>query len=191
MLDVMRDQARARAWRAAAASQRPDWASLFAGYSSTADWPAAAFWQELLDAYPQAKAILTVRDAQRWYDSMDKTILRAWRRRRERASQPPAEGTDTAAAGVIDTTDFGDMIEAVVERRVFGGRAEDREYAIATFERHIAEVRAKVPADRLLVYEVTRGWEPLCAFLEVPVPDEPFPWENDSAVFIQRAGFRE
>jgi hypothetical protein len=155
------------------------------------DWPAVAFWRELLDAYPAAKAILTVRDAQRWYDSMDKTILRAWRLRRERASQPPAEDTDTAAARVTDTTDFGDMIEAVVECRVFGGRAGDREHAIATFERHIAEVRAKVPADRLLIYEVTRGWEPLCAFLEVPVPDEPFPWENDSAVFTQRAGFHK
>src|SRR5262245_42237849 len=95
MLDVMQSQARARAWLAAARSQHPDWASRLAGFSSTMDWPAAAYWRELLDAYPQAKAILTVRDPQRWYDSMEKTILRAWRLRREQAGRPPAEGTDT------------------------------------------------------------------------------------------------
>jgi hypothetical protein len=190
MLDVMQDQTRARAWLAAGQSQRPDWSSLFAGFSSTVDWPAAAFWRELLDAYPGAKAILTVRDPQQWYDSMAKTILRAWRMRRERAGQPPAEGTGTDAPRVVDTKDFGDMIEVVVERRVFDGRADDREYAIARLERHIAEVKASVPAEQLLVYEVTQGWEPLCAFLEVPVPDEPFPWANDSTAFIERAGLR-
>lgn len=189
MSDVMRDQARTRAWLAAAASPHPDWASLLAGFSSTMDWPASAYWRELLDAYPHAKAILTVRDPQRWYESMDKTILRSWRQRRERASVPAAEGSATVAARVVDSADFGDLTQAVVNRRVFGGRAEEREHAIATFERHTAEVRATVPADRLLVYEVGEGWEPLCAFLDVPVPDEPFPWENDAAAFIQRAGF--
>jgi hypothetical protein len=191
MLDVMQDHARARAWSAAASSPDPDWASLFAGFSSTVDWPAAAFWRELLEAYPQAKAILTVRDPQRWYDSMETTILRAWRWRRARASRPPAEGADAMAVSVARTTDFGDMIEAVVERRVFGGRAYDRRDAIATFERHTAEVRASVPAERLLVYEVGQGWEPLCAFLDLPVPDQPFPWVNDAASFIERAGMDE
>lgn len=189
MLDVMQDHARARAWLAAARSPQPDWASLFAGFSSTVDWPGAAYWRELLDAYPRAKAILTVRDPQRWYDSMETTILRAWRWHRERASQPPAGGAEAAAGRVVDSAAFGDMIKAVVENRVFAGRAYDREDAIAIFERHIAEVRASVPAQRLLVYEVTQGWQPLCAFLDVPVPDQPFPWVNDSATFIQRAGF--
>jgi Sulfotransferase domain len=186
MLDVMQDHALTRAWLATAESQHPDWSALFAGYSSTVDWPAAAFWRELLEAYPRAKAILTVRDPQRWYDSMEKTILRAWRQRRERAGNAPVPGTG-AAGRATDMADFGKLTEAVVSRRVFGGKGEDRDHAIATFQRHTAEVRATVAPDRLLVYEVTQGWAPLCAFLDVPEPDEPFPWENDSATFVQRA----
>jgi hypothetical protein len=182
MSDVMRDASRAKAWLDAANSADPDLTSLLAGFTSTMDWPAAAFWRELLDAYPQAKAILTVRDPQRWYDSMENTILRAWRSRGERTGQ----ATDTGPARVVDSSDFGAMTQAVVRRRVFDGRLDDRAYAIETFERHSAEVRAAVPADRLLSYQVSQGWEPLCTFLDVPVPAEPFPWENDTATFIQR-----
>ena len=78
------------------------------------------------------------------------------------------------------------MTDEVVARRVFAGRAEEREYAIATYGRHVAEVRATVPAERLLEFEVAQGWAPLCAFLEVPEPDEPFPRVNDKGAFNER-----
>ncbi len=52
--------------------------------------------------------------------------------------------------------------------------------AIAAYELHNARVVADTPADRLLVYEVGSGWEPLCEFLGVAVPDEPFPHTNTS-----------
>jgi hypothetical protein len=191
MSDVMRDPARARAWLAATASGNPDWGSLFAGFASTMDWPASAFWRELLEAYPEAKAILTVRDPEQWYESMDKTILRSWRERAQRLSQPADQRTETAQTRVTDTSDFFELTQSVVNGRVFDGRAAERDHAIATFERHNAEVVATVPADRLLVYEVSQGWKPLCEFLDVAVPDEPFPRENDAATFSQRAGFRQ
>ena len=51
------------------------------------------------------------------------------------------------------------------------------------FEQHNQAVRDHVPAERLLEFQVTDGWEPLCKFLDVPVPDTPFPHLNDSAEF--------
>ena len=55
------------------------------------------------------------------------------------------------------------------------------------FNRHSEEVKRVVPNDRLLVYEVSEGWGPLCSFLDVPVPDDkPFPRLNDAAEFLAR-----
>lgn len=67
------------------------------------------------------------------------------------------------------------------------GQVADREFALGVFRGHIEAVQAEVPAERLLVFEVGQGWDPLCRFLGVPVPDgEPFPHVNERAAF--RAG---
>ncbi len=55
---------------------------------------------------------------------------------------------------------------------------DDREFMIDYFDRRISEIQAEAPADRLLVYQVKQGWGPLCEFLDLPVPDEPFPHIN-------------
>jgi hypothetical protein len=176
MRDVVEQPGRARPWLAAAEGHRPDWTDVFAGYGSTVDWPGAAFWRDLVSAYPDAKVVLTTRDPHRWYDSMAKTILPAWRRRRE--APAPADPERRA---------LGELMERVIARRVFAGRAEDPAHAIATYERHNADVRAAVPAHRLLEFQVAQGWEPLCDFLDAPVPDEPFPRVNDTTEFNRRA----
>jgi hypothetical protein len=175
MREVIDEPARARPWLAAAAGHRPDWTDVFAGYQSTVDWPGASYWRELVDAFPAAKIILTTRDPDRWYDSMAGTVLRAWRLRRE--APPPADPA---------LRDIADMTTRVIALRVFDGRHEDRSHAIATYERHNADVRAAVPAERLLDFQVAQGWQPLCAFLGTPVPDEPFPRVNDTAEFNRR-----
>jgi hypothetical protein len=82
--------------------------------------------------------------------------------------------------------DFLAMTDAVVVRRVFDDRISDRDYAVDVFRRHIAEVKATVPADRLLVFDIAEGWSPLCTLLGVPVPDERFPYVNDAADFNRR-----
>jgi hypothetical protein len=51
---------------------------------------------------------------------------------------------------------------------------------------HNDAVKAAIPAERLLVWDVTEGWEPLCTFLDVPVPGEPLPHANDRDTFIDR-----
>jgi hypothetical protein len=82
------------------------------------------------------------------------------------------------------------MIQELVWDREFNGRADDEAHAIRVFTEHNAAVQREVPADRLLVYQVSEGWEPLCRFLGVDVPDEPFPHLNDSATFKQRIADR-
>ena len=61
---------------------------------------------------------------------------------------------------------------------IFQGRFEDRDFAIGFFEQHNQAVKSFVPADKLLIYELGQGWEPLCEFLGCEVPDEPYPHVN-------------
>ena len=83
--------------------------------------------------------------------------------------------------------EFHRMLDRLVWDGMFQGRFEDKAFAIEVFNRHNEQVRHDVPADRLLVYEAREGWEPLCAFLGVPVPEgKPFPHVNDTAEFRSR-----
>jgi len=90
------------------------------------------------------------------------------------------------AFGLVTLLTFGGFArtgagEEIVWNGTFDGRFEDRVHAIEILERHNEEVKRRVPPERLLVYEVKEGWGPLCEFLGVPEPDEPFPRLNDAA----------
>ena len=80
------------------------------------------------------------------------------------------------------------MQRRIVIEQAFGGDITDREHVLAVFRRHIEEVQRTVPPERLLVYDVSDGWDPLCRFLGQPVPDEPFPHVNASEEFRRRFG---
>ena len=150
---------------AAAARGEPDWDTIYRDFTATTDWPGAAFWRELADYYPDAKVVLTVRDPQDWCDSVFATI-------RNRIKDTDGE--------------WGDWVRSIVVDRDLDGDIDDPEHMQACFVRHNDDVCAAIPADRLLVYEVTEGWEPLCAFLDLPVPDVPFPNTNDRASYLKR-----
>jgi hypothetical protein len=153
----------------------PDWDEVYRGYRATADWPGVAFWRQLVDHFPDAEVILTVRDPKSWYDSARESIFRA--------------------TSIRPTDPLGIRRRALVQRVVwdgdFGGRFDDAEHAMAVFTEHNDAVRREVPADRLLEYEVRQGWGPLCDFLGVPVPDEPFPRVNDRQEFAERVAQRQ
>jgi hypothetical protein len=137
----------------------------------------------LVAAYPDARVILTVRDPGRWYDSAAGTILRG--ALATPGESPPAFPPEAVAIRAA----MKPLLDAVLFNGSLQGRAADREFAMERFTRHNAMVQAEVPAGRLLVYEVTQGWAPLCDFLGVPVPlDEPFPRVNDTASFRARLG---
>lgn len=166
------------------AGQPIDWRPLLDGYRATVDWPGAYFWRELVAAHPEAKVVLTVRDPERWYDSTAATI---WAVKQERTGSP-AGRLGTWLVGVVHPGVGRGLrvVGATVWDGALEGRFADRDAALAIFRDHIAAVQATVPADRLLVFEVAQGWAPLCAFLGVPVPDEPFPRVNDAADFARR-----
>ncbi|MCB1907535.1 MAG: hypothetical protein KDH15_09220 [Rhodocyclaceae bacterium] len=156
-------------WRAAL-DGRPDWARIYEGFPSAVDWPTAGFFRELVAAFPAARFVLTHRDPATWTDSFAATIYKLLA---ERDNAPP------------EMRDWLQMAHDVVARTGFPGGL-DREALTKAFVAHNEAVRQAIPADRLLVYQVRDGWAPLCAFLGVPVPDEPFPRSNDRAEFWDR-----
>jgi len=175
MLEVMENPEHAATWQDAVDGKPIDWERLFAGYRSAVDWPAAAFWRELAVHYPRAKVILTLRDPDRWYESVEATIYR-------RMIAPAVEPERVAQRR---------MARQLVLEQTFGGRFADRAHAKAVFARHNDEVRSALPPKRLLVFEAADGWTPLGRFLGVPVPDEPYPRTNSTAEFRERVAQRE
>ena len=171
-------------WQAAAAGETVDWEAVFSGYDSSVDWPGAAFWRSLAEAFPAAKLILTVRDADGWYDSVSNTIFRMF-------GDGPADDRVAQARRIVPGLDvFTAFHRRMIWDGFFAGRFADRAYAIRAYEEHNAAVIREVPADRLLTISPGAGWEPLCAFLGVPAPDEPYPHLNDPEKFWARVAAR-
>lgn len=186
MEELMDNPQHAKLWTAAAHGKLGDWERLLGNYRATVDWPGAYFWRDLMEAYPDAKVLLTVRDPDRWYESARNTIFQipmgGWRGRLRALS---------ATALQPQSVHFFRMIRSVLIKGTFGGvDMRDKGQVIDAFHRHIEEVKRTVPADRLLVYELKEGWEPLCAFLGTDVPDTEFPHLNDSATFHTTFGKR-
>ncbi|NRQ35407.1 sulfotransferase family protein [Nonomuraea sp. NN258] len=161
-------------WRAAAAQGSPElWRRLFTGYDATVDWPSAAFWRELVAAFPDAKVILTVRDPRQWYDSMTETIFRVY------GSENRNAWVTEAARVVPGMAEVGAFMRELVWDRFFAGRFADRDHAIRVYDEHNAAVRAAVDPSRLLIVRPGMTWEPLCSFLGVAVPAQPYPHLNE------------
>ncbi len=181
MVNVLADLDQARRWRGALDGEVPV-AEILDGFEATVDWPGSFLWRELVDAYPNAKVLLSIRDGDTWARSMRATVwgvvygdifIRHLSDAR-RAIDPQWNG-------------FMEMMNELWQRSGLvadiGPRLEQMSAAMA--RRNDEIVRAVAP-ERLLVWRASDGWEPLCEFLEVPVPDGPFPRVNDSAEFADR-----
>jgi hypothetical protein len=184
MIEVFEHPEHPSLWQGAWRGEPTDWDTFLRGYESVVDWPACSFYEPLMQRYPDAKVILSVRDPERWYESMRSTVYEL---SRLRTGSRRARLTFGLLAPLIPGF-FGSigMVDEIVWRGTFDGRFEDRSHAIGVFERWNEEVRRRVPRDRLLVYEVKEGWEPLCEFLGVEEPNEPFPRLNDTAEMRRR-----
>lgn len=156
-------------WQAAV-DGKPDWPAIYAGFESAVDWPTAAFFRELAAAYPSAKFILTHREQKGWAESFAETIQKAMSMRHQ--APPELRPWLTMAYGVVVRSGFPDGL--------------DHDSLVKGFIAHNQAVQAAIPAGRLLVYQVADGWEPLCAFLGAPVPDEAFPRTNDRLAFWEK-----
>ena len=172
MLEVFANPGQVPHWNKAALNEAFDWEDIYGTYQATVDWPGAHFWAPLADRYPEAKVILSRRDPERWYESMSETILKSM--------------------GMMGFGEPGEMPEdhpmrfggIIIAQKTFG-QDFSRDNVIAAFERHNAAVRSRIAPARLLEFESADGWEPLCAFLSVPVPEEPFPRTNSREEFWQ------
>jgi hypothetical protein len=180
MLELIDKPERAPLWQAAAEGRDVDWGEVLSGYEATVDWPGCNFYRQLMAAYPEAKVVLTVRDPDAWYESTKGSIYAATVAGRK--GELPGGDRPPPPPEVMR------VIGAIVWGGSFQERFEDRDYAIEVFNRHNEEVRATVPADRLLVHEIKDGWEPLTDFFGLPVPDAPFPRVNDTAAFRDMVG---
>jgi Sulfotransferase domain len=153
----------------------PDWDTIFNGYASCVDFPACTHWRTLMEFYPDAKVILSMRDASRWFDSVNETIM----------SPKTVEFTLNSPLSEMIKRNIYDL---------FDGRIHEREHMIECFNAHVQQVKDAVPAERLLVFEAKMGWEPICKFLGVDAPDHPYPHVNtreDFAKLFDTAGSHE
>jgi Sulfotransferase domain len=180
-VDLLADLDQVDLWNRALDGEAP-WQEAFDGCRATVDWPGGYFYRELMDAYPEAKVLLSVRDPQSWERSFTETIVtmsfgealmpllsRARAQIDERWHSYLAL-VDRMFWGPQGTFAAGHGPQALIERMVA----------------HTEEVKRTVPAERLLVWEVRDGWEPLCEFLELDVPDSPLPHANDRDTFLER-----
>ncbi len=184
MIEVFEHPEHVGFWEAAWRSEPVDWDKVLGDYEATVDWPACTFYEELLRRHPDAKVLLSVRDPELWYEStrntiyeLSKIIAGSW------LSRVIFAFVGLFVPGVFE---IGRMDNEIIWHGTFDGKFEDKRYAIEVFNRHNEEVRRRVPRERLLVYEVKEGWGPLCEFLGVEEPDQPFPRLNDAAEMRRR-----
>ena len=157
----------------APAGTKHNWEQVFEKYTATVDNPGCCVWRELLEAYPNSKVILTLhpRGPEAWYQSTIETIYfteSRWQFQVLKLFTPFAKK-------------MGNMASKLIWQRSHKGTMDDKEAAIARYQEHIDEVKAAVPPEKLLIFTVTEGWEPLCKFLNKAVPNEDFPNVNDRA----------
>lgn len=156
------------------------------GYVAGVDAPVNLVYERLMRVFPNSKVLLNVREPISWERSMNATILKAM----AGSAQFPESiflslglfksylmHTKLLEGGLFKNEHFRDMISSLKSGN-----------GVAYYNRWVEGVKRNVPEEKLLVYSVKEGWEPLCKFLNVPIPDQPFPHTNDSQSFQETAG---
>ncbi len=185
MVELLAHPEHITTWERAARGEQPDWHALFQGYQAIVDFPGYRFYRELMHIYPEAKVLLTVRDPEQWYESTYQTIYQVGPSLLQRILLSFQLPFSPRLRRLIRVFQYSDRM---VWKKDFQGRFTDKSFAIELYHRHIDNVKSTVPPERLLIYSVTEGWEPLCRFLGVAVPEQlAFPRLNERAAFQQHA----
>ena len=167
MWEVFSHLEHAPVWAAAAEGDIPDWDQLLDGFGAAIDFPSAAFWPELMVAYPESLVILSVRDTDAWWKSCQRTIFSA-----DRSLAP---------------TEINEMVDILWAAR-FTSDVQNEASAKDAYETFNDRVRREVPRERLLEWRPDQGWAPICAALGVSVPEIPFPHVNTTSDFLRKRG---
>ena len=152
---------------------RSDWDQLLGDYGAVADLPAIAFAEDFINIYPECKVVLVERDIGAWYKSFNEGVMvtlwnpffRAIARLDSRFSGRLGSVSDRWCRGWMRAYSLEDM----------------QEKARPKYREHYALVERVTPPERLLKFELKDGWGPLCDFLQMPVPEVPFPRVNEAA----------
>jgi hypothetical protein len=153
-------------WAQAARGEQVDWHALFDGFAAAVDWPAAALWEPISKAFPDAIILHSERPEDAWWKSAHATIFNP----QNLGNMPPP---------------FAEMMQPLMANH-FTAKLTDREAALAKYRELNAYVRATAPKDRLVIWSPGDGWEPICKALKLPVPTEPFPHVNTTDEFNAR-----
>jgi hypothetical protein len=160
--------------------ERRDWDQLLGHVSAVTDLPSYAFAPELIEAYPEAKVVLCTRDTEEWYASFEKAVI-------DQGYHPIFD-----YLAYLDPQWTGRLrwLSKKIMRYYFRSRtqAELRMNARKVYEDHNLLVKRVTSPARILEYNITSGWEPLCKFLNVTVPTRPFPRINESSAMQEKLG---
>jgi len=148
------------------------WKTLFADYQATVDWPAATFWPQLMHVYPEAKIVLSIRDADEWFESARNTIFQSM-------------DSNLLAKDEVLRTRI-EMLKEIIVDGTFDGDLTDKDKCIKIYKDNIERCKSEVPSDRLIEFDPSLGWEPLCRGLGCKIPQEPYPYVNKAAEFAHR-----
>ena len=157
-------------WESASRGGPVDWDEIFGGWGATTDAPGCKFYKELAAFYPEAKVVLSIRDFEKWFASTQNTVL---------GGDVVGFHSARGSLGMVEAVGWGS-----------DPRLHDEAFMRDRFESQIESVTRDIPAERLLVYQVSDGWVPLCEFLGVPVPDTPFPQVNSTEDFKEMIATR-
>ncbi|MGW4903833.1 sulfotransferase family protein [Streptomyces albidoflavus] len=181
MVDVWADLSpRIQQW-SEAFEGNADWGKIFEGFEATVDWPGSFHWRELVDVYPDAKVILSVRSGESWAESMRTTIWAAL------YGDTLLNDLSSARAKVDPGwAKFRDLMKVMWEKSGLLGAVEngfDAAALAAAMEAHNDEVREVIAPERLLVWSPYDGLEPVCKFLDVPIQKVDTPRVNNESGF--------
>ncbi|MBT7754166.1 MAG: sulfotransferase family protein [Gammaproteobacteria bacterium] len=148
------------------------WDDIFDGYQAAVDWPVAAFWPQLMEAYPEAKIILSTREPEAWYESAKNTIFKSMDEGINSKNQAIRKRILMAKEIIVDGT--------------FNGKLNDKKHCIKIYNENIARCKKEVDSDRLITFNPKDGWDSLCKQLACPIPNVDYPFINTTKEFEAR-----
>jgi hypothetical protein len=182
MFELMINPPQLPYWKQLHQTRSTDFDTLLAGYTAIVDFPGALYYKELMKKYPDAKVILTARDPEKWYKSVSDTIFN-YPKGFEKFMMQTVGMFKPEVKHIYNTIEYA---KEAIWFGLFERRFADKQFALDIYNQWNDDVLRTVPKEKLLVFNVQDGWEPLCAFLNKPVPDASFPRVNDTKEFNDR-----
>ncbi len=183
MVNVLGDLSKTPRWQEALEGNS-NWDEIFRNFQATVDWPGAFFYRDLMEHYPEARVLLSVRDGDAWERSMGETIWGIF------YGDMLIHDLSTAWSRVDPQwASYIWLMKEMWQKSGLLGAEDDGAGSgkmARAMERYNQEVISAVPPERLLVWSPGDGWGPLCDFLGVAVPEVPLPHINDTKQFGDR-----